>query len=252
MVVIISFTWLGMWQLSVSRSEAQTEALTKVESAPPTPIQNVMQPHTPFTGDQVGRRITANGTYDAQGQVLVAGRRLGQDVGYWVLTPMIVQETGVRLPVVRGFTTSSTPPAPPEGQVYLEGALQPQEGPPDEPTPLPPGQVGSVDLASLVNVWEGDLYNGFVIATAESPDPADSDQIRRIPPPGPGGEGIVWRNFAYAIQWWIFAAFAVYMWWRMVRDDYESSLRQDSGVDSTSPVDADHTDTPSPTGGPQR
>jgi hypothetical protein len=25
------------------------------------------------------------------------------------------------------------------------------------------------------------------------------------------------------LQWWVFALFAGYMWWRMVRDDYEDS-----------------------------
>jgi ABC-type nickel/cobalt efflux system permease component RcnA len=35
------------------------------------------------------------------------------------------------------------------------------------------------------------------------------------------GGGLSWRNLAYALQWWVFALFAAYMWWRMVRDDYE-------------------------------
>ena len=28
-----------------------------------------------------------------------------------------------------------------------------------------------------------------------------------------------WRNAAYAVQWWVFAAFALWMWGRMVRDE---------------------------------
>ena len=27
------------------------------------------------------------------------------------------------------------------------------------------------------------------------------------------------RNFAYALQWWIFAGFAVFFWWKMLRSD---------------------------------
>lgn len=26
------------------------------------------------------------------------------------------------------------------------------------------------------------------------------------------------QNFGYAFEWWVFAAFAVFMWWKMVRD----------------------------------
>jgi len=26
------------------------------------------------------------------------------------------------------------------------------------------------------------------------------------------------RNFGYALQWWVFSAFALWFWWRLVRD----------------------------------
>ena len=34
-----------------------------------------------------------------------------------------------------------------------------------------------------------------------------------------GDTGVRWRNAAYAVQWWIFAAFTLWMWARMVRDE---------------------------------
>ena len=50
---------------------------------------------------------------------------------------------------------------------------------------LPPGQLGSVDLARLVNLWPGQLYNAFVFATDESPDASpgvSGCRPRRYPP----------------------------------------------------------------------
>jgi surfeit locus 1 family protein len=44
-----------------------------------------------------------------------------------------------------------------------------------------------------------------------------------VPPPALVGSGLSWRNAAYALQWWVFALFAAYMWWRMVRDDHEDN-----------------------------
>lgn len=243
LVVVVTFGWLGSWQLDVSQSKAQREALEKIESAPAQPVHDVVAPHTPFTGAMVGRKVTAVGRYDPRGQVLVARRRLGDEVGFWVLTPLVVDGSGARLPVVRGFTTSDSAPPPPTGPVTIQGPLQPQEGPPDDPSPRPKGQLGSVDLSTLVNVWPGELYNGFVFATGESPAPADvtAGQVKRIPPPGPGGEGIVWRNFAYAMQWWIFAAFALYLWWRMVRDDHErSELLAEESANAATPSAPEH------------
>ncbi len=38
------------------------------------------------------------------------------------------------------------------------------------------------------------------------------------------------RNFAYALQWWIFAGFAVFFWWKMLKSD----LAEDRGETGTS------------------
>ena len=27
-----------------------------------------------------------------------------------------------------------------------------------------------------------------------------------------------WRNLLYALEWWVFGAFAAFVWWRFVRD----------------------------------
>ena len=42
---------------------------------------------------------------------------------------------------------------------------------------------------------------------------------QRVPPPTVQPTGLAWRNVAYAVQWWVFAAFAVVLWWKMVRQD---------------------------------
>jgi hypothetical protein len=88
--------------------------------------------------------------------------------------------------------------------------------------------MAALDLSSLVNRWPGGLYNAFVFATAEQPDLTSvaSPAVRRVPPPALVDAGLSWRNAAYAVQWWVFALFAAYMWWRMVRDDHEAGRRE--------------------------
>jgi cytochrome oxidase assembly protein ShyY1 len=44
-------------------------------------------------------------------------------------------------------------------------------------------------------------------------------QPERVPAPQPQRSGLAWRNLAYALQWWVFAAFALVLWWKMVRQD---------------------------------
>ena len=89
-------------------------------------------PHSPFPGDASGRPVTMTGSYDAAGQVLVADRRLDGVAGYWVLTPFVVDATGVsgsaRIAVLRGFVTdgSGAGPAPsPAGQGHRDPHLAP-------------------------------------------------------------------------------------------------------------------------------
>jgi cytochrome oxidase assembly protein ShyY1 len=218
-VVLVAFTFLGLWQLSVARDDAAREAIAMAPSQTPVALDQVLTPHTPFPAEASGRPVRVTGRYDASGQVLVAGRRLDDVPGWWVVTPLVVDGSEGRIAVLRGFVQSGsgTGPAPSSaGPVSVVGTLAPGESPASAGS-LPDGQLGSVDLARLVNRWPGEIYNAFVFVTSETPDV--SPGVQRVPPP-PIPTGLTWRNAAYAVQWWVFGLFAVYMWWRMVRDDY--------------------------------
>jgi hypothetical protein len=131
--------------------------------------------------------------------------------------------------VVRGWTADpATVPPPPAGTLTLVGSLAPGESPAQPPAgDSSAGDLevlGSIDLAVLVNRWPGDLYNAFAFAIDERGGegaPVEPGSLERVPPPLIGETGLSWRNAAYALQWWIFALFAAYMWFRMVRDDAE-------------------------------
>ncbi|MDU0312919.1 SURF1 family protein [Phycicoccus sp. M110.8] len=226
LVVVAGCIQLGLWQLHVAQDKGLADALRKAHEARPALLDTVIRPHQPFPNPQSGRSVTAIGTYAADGQFLVGPRRLQGRTGYWVVTPLDVTESNARIAVVRGFVTDTTRPVePPTGTVSVDGSLAPGESPSDPPPGLPawPQQArGSVDLAVLVNEWPGELYNAFVFAQTERtatgsgiPTPAG---VQRVPPPEVEG-GLKWRNAAYAVQWWVFAAFAVFMWSRMVRED---------------------------------
>jgi len=228
---MVTFAMLGLWQLNVARDRGRAQQVRAAPTRPVADVTSVLTPHRPFPPDGTGRRITATGRYDGSGQVLVTPRRLRGESGYWVVTPLVVRSTGARIAVLRGFVTNPSQAVFPEdaSQVTVSGTLAPGESPATPGTGsagvvLPGGQLAALDLAVLVNRWPGALYNAFVFASAEQPDltSAASPALRRVPPPAPVGGGLAWRNAAYALQWWVFALFAGYMWWRMVRDDYET------------------------------
>ncbi len=224
--VMVSFGMLGLWQLNVARDKGRAEEVRAAPTRPVADVAAVLTPHGPFPHDGTGRRITATGRYDGSAQVLVTPRLLGGRRGYWVVTPLVVRTTGARIAVVRGFVTDPAQAVAPDaaGEVTVSGTLAPGESAANGATSLPDGQLAAVNLALLVNRWPGALYNAFVFATAEQPDVtlAAAPEVERVPPPALAGGGLEWRNAAYALQWWVFALFAAYMWWRMVRDDHET------------------------------
>ena len=230
--ILVSFTWLGLWQLDVAKSKGRAEAVESASARPVVDLTTVVRPHEQFPEDGSGRRVRATGSYAADGQVLVTPRRLDGRTGYWVVAPFVT-DTGGTLAVVRGFTTDPGAVLPPPGGAFtLVGSLAPGESPAPAPAASSGAAdpvLGSIDLAVLVNRWHGDLYNAFAFALEErgaGGAQLDPPPLERVPPPAVGEAGLSWRNAAYALQWWIFAAFAAYMWFRMVRDDAEHDRRE--------------------------
>jgi cytochrome oxidase assembly protein ShyY1 len=217
------FGWLGSWQLGVARDRGGAQALRDLQGRSVAPIDEVLAPQRTFTAAADGRRVRVQGSYDPSKQVLVGGRvQPGGDgsVGWWVVGA-VRTSAGAWLPVVRGWVPTPDDPAAahsaaPSGPVALEGVLQPDEPPAQS---APDGdRLGSLDVADLVNRWGTPIYNGFVVLVSQRADVrAGAAQPQLVPPPAPQAHGIAWRNAAYAVQWWVFAGFALVMWWRMVQ-----------------------------------
>ncbi|MGL5853185.1 MAG: SURF1 family protein [Phycicoccus sp.] len=215
LAVLASFTWLGLWQLDTARGDARLEAAERARSQQPADLTTVLRPFAPFGDGMTGRPVTASGRYAADGQVLVPNRLLEGREGYWVVTPLVVDSTGARFAVLRGFVTAPADAGPPpSGRLTVAGGLAPGESPSD--AVLPAGQIGSVDLSLLVNTWPGDLYNAFLFLESETP--ATGASPTRVPTPLPPVE-LDWRNAAYAVQWWVFALFAAWLYLRMLREE---------------------------------
>ena len=223
--------WLGLWQMNVAREDAAQEVLREAAARPVLELVDEVAPHSPFPRDGSNQRVRAVGRFEPTRQMLIVDRRLAGVDGFWVVQPFVVEATGARIPVVRGFVRSI---AAGEGvataaatQITLVGSLAPTESPAAGRRQFPPGQMGSVDVGVLLNVWGGEVYNAFLFAMSETPDggvvgPAGASAtggMERVPPPDLPS-GLTLRNAAYALQWWVFAVFALWMWVKMVRDDY--------------------------------
>ena len=231
---------LGAWQLDEARAQARAEAIQRAAALPVAPLTEVVAPQSAFPRDGSTRRITATGTYAPERQILVTDRRLEGVTGYWVVTPLVVEDTGASLPVLRGFVTDPTEvPDPPSGVVAVAGGLAPSESPRSE-ADLPEGVLRSVDMGLLVNRWDTEVYNAFVFATQEQVDgePVPLAGLTRVPPPTGASSELNLKNAMYAVQWWVFAAFGFFLWWRAVRQAHREA-REPATHPTTDPARAD-------------
>ena len=203
---------LADWQLGRSRSQAGPARTEQV-----LPLAQVLAPSSTFTGTADGQRVSTAGTYRPQDQVLVVDRPLDGEPGAWLVTALAVDTVSgtALLPVLRGWLPDgAAAPAPPSGPVELTGRLQPGE----PPRGYAPGQdLRALSSADLVNAWDLPLYTGY-LALEEAAAP-----LSVVPSQAPARE-LNLRNLSYALQWWLFAVFAVLLWAHLVRERHRDEV----------------------------
>jgi cytochrome oxidase assembly protein ShyY1 len=216
-VVLVAFTLLGLWQLNHFEHHARSRA-----DRPVIAIDDVTKPGGRLADDDVARRITATGTYDDARTLLVPGREHGSRSGFLVVTPLRTA-AGV-LPVVRGWVASRSSDAATAraGSLTVTGRLQGSESSEDSSVdpldPLPAGEIAYVSTVTLLDTWPYSpqaLYDGYVVATNEVPAPSVAPA--RVEAQRPSGGVGRWRNLAYALNWWLFGAAALFFWGSVIR-----------------------------------
>ena len=234
LVLVVAALLLGLWQLDAWQTRRADEArdLTRAE---PVALDSVMGADDPFPGRSVGQPGTVSGEWVPGGTVFVSGRQHDGHDGYWMVVPLAVGGAGQpALPIVLGWVARpDEAPAPPTGSAELVGRLQPPEGtgavdddPSDDVLP-------QLRIADLVQHVDQDLYGGYAIAE-DGIGGLPAADLAQLPD---AGRFTAVRNLLYAVEWWVFGAFAVLIWWRWVG---EQRARPDP---APTPEDEDQPDT---------
>lgn len=217
--------FMGSWQLGrfedrVDQHKDSDEAQSAQRHERAAPLTQVL----PVTTDTVGDRTVAGGHYVKQ--YLVPERELDERQGFYVLGLLRTDEDKV-LPVVRGWLpgtarADAAPPVP-KGEVTVTGALQAPETTETKGVHteggLPRGQLGMISAASLVNLVPDDVYDGWI--TQEKAE----DGMRPVPAGAAPDSGLdlkAFQNLGYTGEWFVFAGFVVFMWYRLLRREAEA------------------------------
>jgi cytochrome oxidase assembly protein ShyY1 len=137
--------------------------------------------------------------------------------------------------VVRGWLPGAPAaqlPAPPTGQLTVSGRLQAPESTDTSGAVnggLPTGQLGMISPATLVNLLPYPAYDGWVAADDV---PAGMTSVPTAQPSG--GSGLTARafqNLGYTLEWFVFAGFVGFMWFRLARREAEAAQDRALGLD---------------------
>lgn len=234
------FVLLSQWQFGRS---TQAEAPVSTTTEETRPLTSVLQPGGFFPGSVADQMVSATGSYDPQKQVLVPGRLNDGAKGYWIVSAFAVKDAPALLgrgatpqtwiPVARGWVADPADAvAPPPGTIELTGRLLPSESPLPQTDPGP-GRASAVSVAELINDWNISSYPGFVAASTELAGGTDvgASATGDVKPlrigPQPPVQQVNWLNLFYSVEWVVFAGFALFIWWRLVKDDYRRDLEDE-------------------------
>lgn len=235
---------LGLWQFDGWQVQREAEArdLTRAE---PVALNSVLGSDDPFPGSGVGQPVTLEGTWVPDGTLYVSERDSGDQEGFWVVTPLAITDADdPALLVVRGWTPDpSQAPAPPTGTAEMVAWLQPPEGTSGIADDNPDDDVvPQLRIADAIQHVDQDLYGAYAVVAdevaegdwavgANAVNPGTSGLTQVQPEETPEvGRFTALRNFFYGVEWWIFGAFAAFVWWQWVRDRVRGdSVTQDDG-----------------------
>jgi cytochrome oxidase assembly protein ShyY1 len=205
---------LGQWQLE--RYHARDEINTRIDAATsvaPAPIAGALPAPRRAAGsvapapprDAAWTRVTATGRYDEAHQILVRGRTVEGQVGFEVVTPLVLGDgTAVLIdrgwvPVPEGGDARAIPavPAAPAGQTTVIGRVHLTESRPG-PIDVRDGriEVRRIAVPQIAQRLPYPVYHPYLLV----------EPVEKGFAAVPISHENSWQNAAYVFQWWLFAA----------------------------------------------
>lgn len=235
LAVAAIFALLGQWQLARAIEDGQVaERTTEVVA----PLAEIAAPDEPIRQSATGQMVSVDGRFIAGDEQIASGRLNEGTAGFWVISRFQVDAPGeAAIPVARGWAADEATAEAVAAElaasdaggetVALVGRLLPTEGPEIPTDAASAHEMRAVAVSALINLWTDfdnhSVYSAYIIAAEP---PAGLVQID-APEPNPELE-LNWLNIFYAVEWAVFAGFAVFLWYRLVRDTWEREREEEA------------------------
>ncbi|MBL3687405.1 hypothetical protein D3248_10660 [Leucobacter zeae] len=248
LLVAAAFAWLGQWQMG---NAVRTQSVAELDTETPRPLADVAELSQGVTEDGAGVVVELDGSFVPGDTRVVAPRVNEGETGAWVVGHLATSgpdaAEGAHLAVAIGWAPSASAaeaaaerleadPAFAE-PLRLEGRYMPAEAPKIPDADADPQSMQAMVPAHLANLWtgvDGSVYAGYLVLHADADGgaadtgpmaaasllgAADLDAIDSVAPLPV--EAVNWLNVFYAVEWIVFAGFAIFLWYRLARDSWE-------------------------------
>lgn len=214
------FAALGQWQLERSIAEA---TVIERDTENTVPLESVGAPQSVITTNASGRMVSVACEFVGGDDVVITNRPTSGGSGSWLVRHCTTPE-GASLAVAVGWSPGTIIPSEiPDPAPPLVGRYVPTESP--QQSDFRSGERSAVAVPELLNLWSepGPVFGGYLVL-AQAPEgllaigteaPATQRQLN-------------WLNLFYAAEWAIFGVFAMYLWYRLVKDEWERELEEAS------------------------
>ena len=218
--VAAAFAALGQWQLDRSVEQA-TVIERDTESV--VPLESLAVPQSTITTQASGRTVSVACRFVEGDDVVVVERQSPSGSGSWLVRHCRTPE-GDSLVVAAGWLGEAAfVDSDPGREREVTGRYVPSESP--QQSDFHDGKRQAVAVSEILNLWSepGPVYGGYLVLEDV---PAGLTTIVTAVPDIDAK--LNWLNLFYAAEWVIFALFALYLWYRLVRDAWERELEEAS------------------------
>jgi cytochrome oxidase assembly protein ShyY1 len=222
LVVAGVFAALGQWQLERSIIEA---TVVERDTENVVPLGSVATPQATLSTNASGRMVSVACEFVEGDDVVIRNRQATVGTGSWLVRHCRT-DGGDSLAVAVGWSPESFVATEiPLGSGELVGRYVPTESP--QQSDFRAGERSAIAVAELLNLWAepGPVYSGYLVLESA---PEGLVSIGTEAPPT--NRQLNWLNLFYAAEWIIFAGFALYLWYRLVKDEWERELEEASSV----------------------
>lgn len=243
LLLAVVFALMAQWQIGRSFIDGPGDNTWLAVTT--TDLNQVAEPNSPFTFNEIPTggdmpfltQVKTSLSVDSSKAVLVTKRiQVNGDSGYWLVVPAETEKA--TLFVVAGFINEKENAlevlnqvrelgfnqvlgASAEKPLTATGRYLPSEAPVES---LGENLFDSLSVAQLINQDSFDsqqVYTGFMVLTENNLfSSVDGVELVTIGIPKSDSQ-VNWLSAFYAIEWTVFAGFAIFMWWRLLADAYK-------------------------------